>query len=1452
MNIFKIIPLTLLLSLGLLSNAVSRENPWHKAKSSLRAKAAACSPAQTQTQFFINNVRTSAETGGNTWYDRGNGLPFYEVPAREGNHAIFAGALWMGGIDPAGNLKLAAIRFRQLGNDFWPGPLTVDGTASTEAEVCAFWDQFFLMSRQMVETHRFYFTLLAQGLDPLQDPIFENGYSIPQAILDWPASGDVSLGQSATIAPFVDFIDPVTEEMVGTANLYEPEIGDYPLYDLDQEIDCRTRLVTDPVPLFGDFTMYWVFNDKGNVHTETQGEPIGMEIQAQMFGFATNDEINNMTFCNYVLINRGTLTLENTYFAQWVDTDLGNSQDDFVGCDVMRGLGYSYNGDNNDESSTSGPGYGIQPPAIGVDFFEGPYQDSDGINNAYGIGEGEALNGLGYLNPLDSLTANGIDSIIDNERFGMRRFLFHNNSQGSTGDPTFAVEYYNLMRSIWITGQDMIFGGTGFNQSGLGLPADFMFPGDTDPLHWGTNGIDPNYGIPGGWTEENEGNAPQDRRFVQSAGPFTLDPGEFNNITVGVVYARAATGGPFASVELLRQADDKAQSLFENCFRLLEGPNAPDLTAQELDKEIILYLRNTSPFSNNLGELYTELDPTIPPFDTTGAANDQLYRFQGYQVFQLKNSGVSVSDIENPELSRLVFQSDLEDFEEQGSPIGQIINYEFDPQIGLPVPTEKVNGTNEGIKHSIRLTNDQFASGDTRLVNFKKYYYVAVAYGYNNYQEYNPNPAQLSGQAFPYLRGRSGPSGDIQPITVIPHKPVPEQFGTVFTAQYGDGVQITRLEGAGNGGNVLTPNASSIEAIIAPPVYKADEITYLPGEGPINVKIVDPLNVKPAKFKLSFYNELLPEGGYTGEFNDSRWFMIDQNNPVDTIFSENTIRIANEQIVPEYGISVEIGQYTYPRVEFVANGELVFYEYPEVVSSGIEFPSEPNGWLTGISDQDGLTNLNWIRSGIIKEDMATGTAPCFFLDDGTVDEFYFNDYENVDNDQFYETIIDGTLAPARLGAYSDCGVGPLNETARLALSQDVFGVSSLTFINSVEIYVTPDKSKWSRVPVFEMQPVTALAQMQKEKMTLRGALSVDKNGRNQLDPQANIEECTLNGAQAYTAEYINGLPSFFRDNLLAAVNAEYPSITTADDLIGLSFGMGWFPGYAIDPEKGERHNMAFGENSYFAADNGRDMLWNPSARVGTFQGDLVVGGEHYVYTFLNQQARFPNSADLIPSYDQGQTAYERLISTNAARRVRVYAALEWIYFPRSTGAVPYNSPEEGLVPGEVKLSAKLAKPYRPYATAADELGEASFPFVDPTTNYGISDNFWYPSYEFTTDGRETAVNVTSAAKTALDLIDVVPNPYYAYSAYEQSRVDNRVKFVNLPPECKIQIFTINGTLIRVLEKDNPDTFLEWNLQNEFFIPISGGLYLIHLQSPDLGERVLKFFAATRPTDLRNF
>ena len=48
------------------------------------------------------------------------------------------------------------------------------------------------------------------------------------------------------------------------------------------------------------------------------------------------------------------------------------------------------------------------------------------------------------------------------------------------------------------------------------------------------------------------------------------------------------------------------------------------------------------------------------------------------------------------------------------------------------------NGANEGIRHSFRVTKDAFAQGDNALVNHKTYYFMALAYGYNNYEDYDP------------------------------------------------------------------------------------------------------------------------------------------------------------------------------------------------------------------------------------------------------------------------------------------------------------------------------------------------------------------------------------------------------------------------------------------------------------------------------------------------------------------------------------------------------------------------------------------------------------------------------------------------------------------------------------------------------------------------------------------
>src|SRR5690606_4587017 len=202
-------------------------------------------------------------------------------------------------------------------------------------------------------------------------------------------------------------------------------------------------------------------------------------------------------------------------------------------------------------------------------------------------------------------------------------------------DPANATHFYNYLRSIWKNNQIQSYGGTGFSQApGPGdIRAFYMFPWDTDPVGWGTDCVpQPD------WRDEDR--TIVDRRFVQSAGPFTLEPGAYNNITVGVVWARASQGSAITSVELMRLADDKAQALFDNCFKILDGPDAPDLVIRELDRELIVYLVNPQG-SNNEAETYEELDPTIPEADENGNPYDRYYRFQGYKLYQLKDATVS-------------------------------------------------------------------------------------------------------------------------------------------------------------------------------------------------------------------------------------------------------------------------------------------------------------------------------------------------------------------------------------------------------------------------------------------------------------------------------------------------------------------------------------------------------------------------------------------------------------------------------------------------------------------------------------------------------------------------------------------------------------------------------------------------------------------------------------------
>ena len=112
------------------------------------------------------------------------------VPKEEGVSVVYGGALWLGGISPDQQLKLAAVRYRTTGNDFWPGPLTNDGSAEVWTQTRATRTIRFAVSfRSDAQRHRQYHEAVIAGT---VDTDFPDGYAYPSYFDEYPAHGNTA------------------------------------------------------------------------------------------------------------------------------------------------------------------------------------------------------------------------------------------------------------------------------------------------------------------------------------------------------------------------------------------------------------------------------------------------------------------------------------------------------------------------------------------------------------------------------------------------------------------------------------------------------------------------------------------------------------------------------------------------------------------------------------------------------------------------------------------------------------------------------------------------------------------------------------------------------------------------------------------------------------------------------------------------------------------------------------------------------------------------------------------------------------------------------------------------------------------------------------------------------------------------------------------------------------
>ncbi len=270
--------------------------------------------------------------------------------------------------------------------------------------------------------------------------------------------------------------------------------------------------------------------------------------------------------------------------------------------------------------------YGSTPPAVGFDFFRGP-----------------------------RVVQNG-----DTTYLPMTSYIWYPNG----GDPSSAEHSYNFMLGLNRDGTPVI-------DPNTNEPSKFFVPGD--PV---TNT---------GWLDSN----PSDRRFMLTSGPFTMAPGDTQEVVTAIVLGLGQDR--LTSVTAMKFNDRFAQDAFDKNFVLPNPPPGPEISLTELDGEIVLSWGDVSETNS----------------DEPG------YAFEGYIVYQ----GASVA---GPWKRITTYDID--------NATGIIFDDQFDLESGVVINKPVQFGSDSGVKRYITLDQDYIRGGPLR--NGKEYYFSVTSYSY--------------------------------------------------------------------------------------------------------------------------------------------------------------------------------------------------------------------------------------------------------------------------------------------------------------------------------------------------------------------------------------------------------------------------------------------------------------------------------------------------------------------------------------------------------------------------------------------------------------------------------------------------------------------------------------------------------------------------------------------------
>ncbi len=457
------------------------------------------SQQSTYEYLSINNIKATISKNA-LFVDPSRIGKGFESPKNNGVNSIYGANIWISGLHNGSVYS----NIRTYGSDLGlysgnSGP--VSNTSHTDSLFNTKWDRVWKVSAHQIDWHKNHWN--------------DMGYQVPQELLDWPAHGNIVKGESANLAPFVDYNNDQT---------YNPYDGDYPL-------------------IKGDEAIYFIYNDG---YSKISLHPMYTEVHGMAYAYGCGDSaLMNTIFVDYKIYNRSNKTYNSTRVGMWSDIDLGYAQDDYVECDVDRSMFFVYNGNDYDLEYLDNPG------AQAVMLLKGAKQDDDGIDNNIGIGAGETVNGIGFD-----------DGIIDNEYWGMEYFQYYKNGLGSNpavSGPQLELDYNYYLSGRWKDGSHVVHGADGHHSSVSQNPINtkYMFPDNSDSQNYGTGGIqvpvwnDPLVHFPG------------DRRGVASTGPVTFAPGDAIELTYAFVLGRDYNvTGAQAGVDVMLERVDSVRSYY--------------------------------------------------------------------------------------------------------------------------------------------------------------------------------------------------------------------------------------------------------------------------------------------------------------------------------------------------------------------------------------------------------------------------------------------------------------------------------------------------------------------------------------------------------------------------------------------------------------------------------------------------------------------------------------------------------------------------------------------------------------------------------------------------------------------------------------------------------------------------------------------------------------------------